>query len=208
MNTGLLGKKIGMTSIFLENGDSIGVTVLEAGPCIVLNKKTKQKDNYEAIQLGFVTINKKNVVNKPLAGYFKKLNVTPCQHIKEFAFEDIEKYEIGNEIRADLFQEGEKVNVVAISKGKGFAGTQKRHNFSGGAKTHGQKDYYRAPGSIGAVDAARVFKGQKLPGRMGNKRVKIRNIEIVKIDLDKNLILLRGALPGPNNALVAIEKVS
>ena len=208
MKTGLLGKKIGMTSIFLENGDSIGVTVLEAGPCIVLNKKNKQKDNYEAIQLGFVTINKKNGINKPLAGYFKKLNVTPCQHIKEFAFKDIEKYEIGSEIKADLFQEGEKVNVVAISKGKGFAGTQKRYNFSGGAKTHGQKDYHRAPGSIGAVDAARVFKGQKLPGRMGNKRVKIKNIEIVKIDLDRNLILLKGALPGPNNALVAIEKVS
>ena len=208
MKTGLLGKKIGMTSVFLENGDSIGVTVLEAGPCIVLNKRDEQKDDYQAIQLGFVTINKKDAINKPLAGYFKKQNVAPCRYIKEFKFRDIEEYEIGNEIRADLFQEGERVNVIAFSKGKGFAGTQKRHNFSGGAKTHGQKDYHRAPGSIGAVDAARVFKGQKLPGRMGNKRVKIKNIEIVKIDLDRNLILLKGALPGPNNALVAIEKVS
>jgi len=208
VETGILGKKIGMTSIFLENGDSIGVTVLEAGPCIILNKREVQKDNYEAIQLGFITIDKKKLLNKPLTGYFKRQNVAPCQYIKEFKFKDIEKYEIGNEIKADIFKEGEKVNVVAISKGKGFAGTQKRYNFSGGAKTHGQKDYYRSPGSIGAVDAARVFKGKKLPGRMGNKRVKIKNLEIVKIDLDKNIILLKGAIPGPNNALVAIEKVS
>jgi large subunit ribosomal protein L3 len=208
VKTGILGKKIGMTSIFLENGDSIGVTVLLAGPCHVLNKREKEKDKYSALQLGFIKIDKKNKINKPLDGYFKKQDVLPCQHIREFKFDDIEKYEVGNEIKVDIFKEGEKVNVIGVSKGKGFAGTIKRHNFSREPKTHGQKDKYRSPGSIGAVDAARVFKGKKLPGRMGNETVKVRNIEVVKVDLDRNLILLKGAIPGPNNALVAIEKVS
>ncbi len=208
MKTGLLGKKIGMTSIFLENGDSIGVTVLQAGPCIVVNKREKDRDNYEALQLGYININKKNSINKPLSGYFKKQNVSPYKYIKEFRFNEIGKYEIGNEIKVDIFKEGEKVNVIGMTKGRGFAGSIKRHNFSGGPKTHGQKEYYRAPGSIGATDAARVFKGKKLPGRMGNNKVKIKNIEIVKIDSNRNLLLLKGAIPGPNNSLVAIEKVS
>ncbi len=208
MKTGILGKKIGMTSFFLDNGDSIGVTVLQVGPCMILNKREKDKDSYEALQLGFLTIDKKNKINKPLNGYFKKQNVPSYRHIKEFKFNDIDKYEIGNEIKVDIFKAGEKVNVIGMSKGRGFAGSIKRHNFAGGPKTHGQKDYYRSPGSIGATDAARVFKGKKLPGRMGNKSIKIKNIEIVKVDLDRNLILLKGAIPGPNNALVAIEKVS
>ena len=208
MKTGILGKKIGMTSIFLENGDTIGVTALLAGPCVVLNKRGRQKDKYDALQLGFMQIDKKNRVSKPLDGYFKKQNVLPCQYIKEFKFSDIEKYDVGNEIRVDIFKEGEKVNVIGVSKGKGFTGTIKRHNFSREPKTHGQKDKYRSPGSIGAIDAARVFKGKKLPGRMGNETVKVKNIEVVKVDLDRNLILLKGAIPGPNNSLVAIEKIS
>lgn len=208
MKTGLLGKKIGMTSIFLENGDSIGVTVLQAGPCIVLNKRENEKDNYEALQLGYITLNKKNILNKPLSGYFKKQNVLPCKYIREFKFSDMDKYEIGNEIKVDIFKEGEKVNIIGITKGRGFAGSIKRHNFSGGPKTHGQKDYYRAPGSIGATDAARVFKGKKLPGRMGYKKVKIKNLEIIKVYENRNLLLVKGAIPGPNNTLVAIEKVS
>ncbi len=209
MKTGILGKKVGMTNIFLENGDAIGVTVLIAGPCTVLNKKQFENDQYNSLQLGFVAIDdKKNKVNKPLKGYFEKQKVKPFKYVKEFKFNDIGQYEVGNEIKVDLFKEGEKVNVTGFSKGRGFAGSIKRHNFSGGPKTHGQKDYYRATGSIGATDAARVFKGKKLPGRMGNEKVKIKNIEIVKIDSDRNLLLLKGSIPGPNNSLVAVEKVS
>ena len=210
MKTGILGKKIGMTNIFLENGDAVGVTVLMAGPCTVVNKRQLEKDQYKALQLGFLSIDdkKNNKVNKPLKGYYGKQKVKPFKYVKEFKFDDIDQYEIGKEIKADLFKEGEKVNVIGFSKGRGFAGSIKRHNFSGGPKTHGQKDYYRSTGSIGATDAARVFKGKKLPGRMGNKKVKIKNIEIVKIDLDRNLLLLKGSIPGPNNALVAVEKVS
>ncbi len=210
MKTGILGKKIGMTNIFLENGDAVGVTVLMAGPCTVVNKRQLEKDQYKALQLGFLSIDdkKNSKVNKPLKGYYGKQKVKPFKYVKEFKFDDIDQYEIGKEIKADLFKEGEKVNVIGFSKGRGFAGSIKRHNFSGGPKTHGQKDYYRSTGSIGATDAARVFKGKKLPGRMGNKKVKIKNIEIVKIDLDRNLLLLKGSIPGPNNALVAVEKVS
>jgi len=209
VKTGILGKKVGMTNLFLENGDAIGVTVLKAGPCIVVNKREKKKDQYDALQLGFISIDdKKKKVSKPLKGYFEKQKVKPFKYVREFRFEDIEQYDIGKELKVDLFKEGEKVNVIGFSKGRGFAGSIKRHNFSGGPKTHGQKDYYRATGSIGATDAARVFKGQKLPGRMGNEKVKTKNIEIIKIDLDRNLILVKGAIPGPNNALVAVEKVS
>lgn len=208
MKTGILGKKIGMTSIFLENGESIGVTVLQAGPCVIINKREEKLDKYDALQLGFGKIDKKNKLNKPLNGYFKKQKVSSSKYIKEFRFNDIDKYEIGSEIKADIFKEGERVHVTGVSKGKGFAGSIKRHHFSGGPKTHGQKVYYRSPGSIGAIDAARVFKGKKLPGRMGNEVVKVKNIEIVRVYLDRNLILLKGAIPGPNNALVAIEKIS
>jgi len=209
VKTGILGKKVGMTNLFLENGDAIGVTVLKAGPCIVVNKREKKKNQYDALQLGFISIDdKKKKVSKPLKGYFEKQKVKPFKYVREFKFEDIEQYEIGKELKVDLFKEGEKVNVIGFSKGRGFAGSIKRHNFSGGPKTHGQKDYHRATGSIGATDAARVFKGQKLPGRMGNEKIKTKNIEIIKIDLDRNLILVKGAIPGPNNALVAVEKVS
>ena len=208
MKSGILGKKVGMTNIFLENGDVLGVTILQAGPCTVINKREKQKDQYEALQLGFVPIEKKKKVKQPLQGYFKKQKVEPFKHIKEFKYNDMDKYEIGKEIKVDLFKEGEKVNIIGFSKGRGFAGSIKRHNFSGGPKTHGQKDYYRSTGSLAATDAARVFKGKKLPGRMGNEKVKLKNIEIVKIDLDRNLLLLKRAIPGPNNCLVAVEKVS
>ena len=208
MKTGILGKKVGMTNIFLENGDAIGVTVLQAGPCVVVNRREKQKEQNDALQLGFISISKKKKINQPLQGYFKKQNVNPFKYIKEFKYKDIDQYEIGREIKVDLFKEGEKVNVIGFSKGRGFAGSIKRHHFSGGPKTHGQKNYHRSTGSIGATDAARVFKGKKLPGRMGNEKVKTKNIEIVKIDLDRNLLLLKGAIPGPNNALVAVEKVS
>jgi len=209
VNTGILGKKVGMTNIFLENGNAVGVTVLEAGPCVVINKREKDRDKYDALQLGYIPIdNKKKKISKPLKGYFEKHKVNPFKYVREFKFVDISQYEIGKELKVDMFKEGEKVNVIAYSKGRGFAGSIKRHNFSGGPKTHGQKDYYRATGSIGATDAARVFKGKKLPGRMGNEKVKIKNIEIMKIDLERNLLLLKGAIPGPNDSLVTVEKVS
>ncbi len=209
MNTGILGKKVGMTNIFLENGNAVGVTVLEAGPCVVINKREKDRDKYDALQLGYIPIDiKKKKISKPLKGYFEKHKVNPFKYVREFKFVDISQYEIGKELKVDMFKEGEKVNVIAYSKGRGFAGSIKRHNFSGGPKTHGQKDYYRATGSIGATDAARVFKGKKLPGRMGNEKVKIKNIEIMKIDLERNLLLLKGAIPGPNDSLVTVEKVS
>ncbi|MDD2352064.1 MAG: 50S ribosomal protein L3 [Atribacterota bacterium] len=207
MKAGILGKKIGMTNIFLENGDSVGVTLLKAGPCVIVNKRTEENDKYDAIQLGFEAIEEKKI-NKPQKGYFSKQKVKPFRFLREFKFQNSETHDIGSEIKVDMFKEGEKVNIIGFSKGKGFAGSIKRHNFSGGPKTHGQKDYYRATGSIGATDAARVFKGKKLPGRMGNEKVKIKNIEIVKVDIDRNLILLKGAIPGPNNSLVAVEKVS
>jgi len=207
VKAGILGKKIGMTNIFLENGDSVGVTLLKAGPCVIVNKRTEVNDKYDAIQLGFEAIEEKKI-NKPQKGYFSKQKVKPFRFLREFKFQNSETHDIGSEIKVDMFKEGEKVNIIGFSKGKGFAGSIKRHNFSGGPKTHGQKDYYRATGSIGATDAARVFKGKKLPGRMGNEKVKIKNIEIVKVDIDRNLILLKGAIPGPNNSLVAVEKVS
>ncbi|HKK83615.1 MAG TPA: 50S ribosomal protein L3, partial [Atribacterota bacterium] len=145
MKTGILGKKVGMTNLFLENGDAIGVTVLKAGPCIVVNKREKKKNQYDALQLGFISIDdKKKKVSKPLKGYFEKQKVKPFKYVREFKFEDIEQYEIGKELKVDLFKEGEKVNVIGFSKGRGFAGSIKRHNFSGGPKTHGQKDYHRA----------------------------------------------------------------
>jgi large subunit ribosomal protein L3 len=174
---------------------------------VIVNKRTEENDKYDAIQLGFEAIEEKKI-NKPQKGYFSKQKVKPFRFLREFKFQNSETHDIGSEIKVDMFKEGEKVNIIGFSKGKGFAGSIKRHNFSGGPKTHGQKDYYRATGSIGATDAARVFKGKKLPGRMGNEKVKIKNIEIVKVDIDRNLILLKGAIPGPNNSLVAVEKVS
>ena len=207
MKTGMLGKKVGMTSLFLENGNDIGVTVIQVGPCKVINKRTIEKDQYNALQLGFVAIDQKKM-NKPLMGYFKRQKSNPFKYIKEFKYDDVSQYETGKEIKVDLFEQGEKVNIIGYSKGRGFAGSVKRHHFSGGPKTHGQKDYHRATGSVGATDAARVFKGKKLPGRMGNDKVKIKNIEIVKIDVDRNLLMVKGAIPGPNGSLLAIEKVS
>lgn len=209
MNTGILGKKVGMTNIFLKNGNAVGVTVLEAGPCIVINKREKDRDKYDALQLGYLPIdNKKKKISKPLKGYFEKHKVNPFKYIREFKFEDIDQYEIGKELKVDIFKEGEKVNVIAYSKGRGFAGSIKRHNFSRGPKTHGTKGFHRGTGSIGSSDTARVFKGKKLPGRMGNEKVKIRNIEIMKIDVERNLLLLKGAIPGPKDSLVTVEKVS
>ncbi len=206
MAVGILGEKIGMTRIFTKQGESIPVTVILAGPCRVIQQKNVDKDGYNAIQLGFKNIKKKKV-SKSLTGYFNKYKIDPLKYIREFRVDDLSKYSSDTEIKVDIFKEGEKVDIIGISKGKGFAGALKRHNFSGGPKTHGQKEYYRSVGSIGATDAARVFKGQKLPGHMGTDRVKMKNLEVIKIDIDRNLILVKGSVPGAKGTMLILNKV-
>jgi len=205
MALGLIGEKLGMTKIFNKDGDSIPVTVILAGPCRVIQLKNEEKDGYNAVQLGFKDIDKKKV-SKPLLGHFNKAKIEPLKYIKEFKVDTPNKVSSNTEIKVDIFKEGEKVDITGISKGKGFAGAIKRHKFSGGPKTHGQKEYYRSVGSIGATDAARVFKGQKLPGHMGNNKVKIKNLEVVKVDIQRNLILVKGAVPGAKGTILIINK--
>ncbi|OCL27839.1 50S ribosomal protein L3 [Orenia metallireducens] len=201
----ILGKKIGMTQIFTENGEVVPVTVVEAGPCTVIQKKTEEVDGYNSVQLGFVD-DKENKVNKPLKGHFDKYGVNPKKYIREFRVEGAEALETGDEVKADVFAEGEKVDVTGISKGKGFAGTVKRWNFNTGPKTHGSRNY-RRPGSIGAgSDPARVFKGKKMPGHMGHEQVTVQNLEVVKVDPEKNLLLIKGAVPGPKKGLLTIRQ--
>jgi len=206
MAAGILGEKIGTTRMFAKNGESVPVTVILAGPCQVIQKKNIEKDGYNAVQLGFKEVKEKKVP-KPIAGHLNKYKVKPIKFIREFKVEDSSKYSSGTEIKVDIFKEGEKVDIIGISKGKGFAGAIKRHNFSGGPKTHGQKEYFRSVGSIGATDAARVFKGQKLPGHMGTDRVTVKNIEVVKINLERNLILVKGSVPGGKGAMLVINKI-
>lgn len=205
MLAGILGEKVGMTRVFAKNGESIPVTVIIAGPCQVIQKKTIEKDGYNAVQLGFKEVKEKKV-SKPITGHLNKYKVSSIKHIREFKFDDSSKYSSGAEVKVNIFKEGDKVDIIGISKGKGFAGAIKRHNFSGGPKTHGQKEYFRSVGSIGATDAARVFKGQKLPGHMGTDRVTVKNIEVVKINLERNLILVRGSVPGAKGAVLVINK--
>ena len=199
----ILGIKIGMTQIFDEQGQAVPVTVVEAGPCTVLQKKNHASDGYNAIQVGFGSV-KENRVNKPLKGHFKKANVKPLRFIREFRMENIDEYEIGQEIKVDLFAPGDVVDVVGTSKGKGFAGGVKRHNFARGSMGHGSK-YHRRPGSLGAKGPARVFKGRKLPGRMGGERVTVQGLKVVKVYPERNLILIKGSIPGPKKGLVLIK---
>ncbi len=206
MAAGILGEKVGMTRIFAKNGESIPVTVILAGPCQVIQKKNSEKDGYNAIQLGFKEVKEKKVSN-PMANHLNKYKVKPIKYIREFKVDDSSKYSSGTEVNVDIFKEGDKVDIIGISKGKGFAGAIKRHNFSGGPKTHGQKEYFRSVGSIGATDAARVFKGQKLPGHMGTDRVTMKNVEVVKIYLERNLILVKGSVPGAKGAMLVINKI-
>lgn len=206
MAAGILGEKIGMTRIFTKNGESIPVTVILAGPCRVIQRKNLEKDGYNAVQLGFKEVNKKKV-SKPIIGHFIKFKVEPLKYMREFKVDDSNKYSSGMEIKVDIFKEGDKVDIISISKGKGFAGAIKRHHFSGGPKTHGQKEYFRTVGSMGATDAARVFKGKKLPGHMGSDRVSMKNIKVVKVDLGRNLILVKGSVPGAKGTMVIINKI-
>lgn len=203
MEKGILAKKIGMTRLFDKEGRVIPVTVLEAGPCYVVAKKTPEKDGYKAIQVGFKHA-RKNAINKPLNGHFSQAGVAPLKYVRELRVTDADNYQVGQEIKADIFKAGEYVDVTGISKGKGFAGSIKRHGQSRGPMTHGSR-YHRGPGSLGSIDPARVFKGQTLPGRMGGKRVTVQKLKVVKVDADKNLLLVRGAVPGPRNGLLIVK---
>lgn len=203
MEKAILGTKIGMTQIFDENGEVIPVTVVEAKPCVVVQKKLEETDGYKAIKVGYGEV-KPNKVNKPIKGQFDKAKVSPRKYLREFRVDDVDKYEIGQEIKVDIFKPGERVDVSGISKGKGFAGAIKRWNFNRGPMGHGSM-YHRRPGSLGATDPARVFKGRKLPGRMGGEKVTVQNLEIVKVDPEKNLMLIKGAVPGAKKALLLIK---
>ncbi len=203
MKQAIMAKKIGMTQVFSETGEIIPVTVLEAGPCHVLQVKTIEKDGYEAVQLGFGFINP-NKVNKPLKGHFEKAGVAPVRKVKEFKLDDASSYEVGSEIKADVFSAGDRIDIHGVSKGKGYQGTIKRHNYSRGPMTHGSKSH-RVVGSMGAASSpSRVFKGKKMPGQMGNVNVTIQNLTVVKADSDKNMILVKGAVPGSNGSIVSI----
>jgi len=203
---GIIGKKIGMTRIFNQVGQVIPVTVIEAGPCPVVQLKTEDKEGYNAIQLGFGE-KRKSLFVLPLLGHFNKAKVGPKRILREIRTDQVDKFNVGQELKVDVFSVGEKVNVTGISKGLGFQGGVRRHKFHGGPKTHGQSDRLRAPGSIGSSSfPSRVFKGQRMAGRMGGERVTIRNLQVVGVDVEKNLLLLKGAVPGKRNSYLAIKK--
>lgn len=205
--SGIIAKKIGMTRIFDEQGKNISVTVLEAGPCYVTQIKTKETDGYDAVQLGFLPKREK-LVNKPLTGHFKKATVTSLRVLKEFKnFKANDTLKLGGEVKVDMFRPGDLVTVCGISKGRGFTGAVKRHNFRGGPQTHGQSDRTRAPGSLGqSSHPSRVYKGTRMAGRMGAAQVTVKNIKIVKIDVANNLVLVNGAVPGASKGIVFIKK--
>ena len=204
MQKGIIGKKIGMTQIFDEAGKFIPVTVVEAGPCVVVQKKTIENDGYNAVQLGFGDIRAKRV-NKPLQGHFKKADVALKRTLKEFRLDDIDALNVGDIVKADTFAEGDIVDVSGTSKGKGFAGTIKRHNFARLKESHGTGPVHRHAGSMGACSSpSRIFKGKGMPGQMGNAKVTIQNLEVVKVDAENNLIAIKGAIPGPKNGTVTV----
>jgi large subunit ribosomal protein L3 len=204
MKKGIIGKKIGMTQIFDEVGNAIPVTVIEAGPCAVTQIKTKETDGYEAIQLGFQDLAAKHV-NKPAAGHFKKAGSAAKKHLKEFRLEDISGYSIGETVTADIFAAGEKVDITGVTKGRGYSGTVKRWGTAILRMTHGTGPIHRQPGSMGVIDPARIFKNKKMPGQYGNEQVTVLNLEVVKIDAEKNLIAVKGAVPGAKGGIVFIR---
>lgn len=205
MKKAIIGKKIGMTQIFDENGKVIPVTVVQAGPCVVSQKKTVETDGYNALQLGYGDIRPK-LVNKPLKGHFDKSDIAPKKTLREFRFADISVYNVGDIIKADVFESGEKVDVTGTSKGKGWAGVIKRWNFRRLKETHGSGPVVRKGGSIGACsDPSRVFKGKKMSGHLGAERVTVQNLAVVKVDVENNLIAIKGAVPGPKGGIVFIR---
>ena len=208
MKKAIVGKKLGMTQIFLQDGRLVPVTVIQAGPCTVVQKKTMEKDGYEAVQFGFDAIPENRVeklVNKPDAGHFKKAGVAPMRTLREFRLEDSASYEIGQEVKADIFAEGEKVDISGITKGHGFTGAIYRWNQHTGPMAHGSK-YHRGLGSMSAnSDPSRVFKNKHMPGHYGVEKVTVQNIEIVKVDAERSLLLVHGAVPGPKEGLLLIR---
>lgn len=208
MTKGILGKKIGMTQIFTKDGILVPVTVIEATPNVVLQKKTVDTDGYEAVQLGFGEFGQteeriSSLANKPELGHAKKANTTPKRFLREIAGSGMSQFNVGEEVKANIFAEGEIVDVTGISKGKGYSGVIKRHNFHRGPMAHGS-GYHRGTGSMGSIDAARIKKGKKLAGRLGAEKVTIQNLQIVKVDLEKNVILVRGSVPGAKKSTVLI----
>jgi len=204
MKKAILGRKLGMTQIFDENGKIVPVTVIEAGPCVVTQIKTEEKDGYDAIQVGFDDIREK-LVNKPRQGQFKKAGASLKRILREFRLEDISTFELGQEILADVFDAGERVDVSGVSKGKGFQGVIKRWNAARGPMSHGSK-FHRAPGSMGASsDPSRTFKNKHMPGHMGNVNTTVLNLKVAKVMPEKNLILIKGGVPGPNRGYVVIK---
>ena len=204
MQKGIIGKKIGMTQIFDEAGKVIPVTVVEAGPCVVVQKKTAEKDGYEAVQLGFGEIRAKRV-NKPLQGHFKKADVALKRTLKEFRLDDCSALNVKDIVKADIFAVGDIVDVCGTSKGKGYAGTIKRFNNARLKETHGSGPVHRHAGSMGACSSpSRIYKGKCMPGHLGNERVTVQNLEVVKVDAENNLIAIKGAIPGPRNGVVTI----
>ncbi len=202
---GILGKKRGMTQIFDDTGLVVPVTIIEAGPCFVTQIKTKETDGYNSVQISFLDKKEKRT-SMPLKGHFEKAKTSPKKVIREFRFSDQPELELGTEITVARFEAGDTVTVSGVSKGKGFQGVVKRYNFAGGPKTHGQSDRLRAPGSIGQSSyPSRVFKGMKMGGRMGNDRITLKNVVVVKVDVENNLMFLKGAIPGAKNAIVEIK---
>ena len=205
MKKAILATKIGMTQVFTEEGTLIPVTVLQAGPCVVTQVKTVENDGYAAVQVGYGDIREK-LVNKPRKGRFDKAGVSYKRYIREFKLDNAADYKVADEIKADIFAAGDKVDATAISKGKGFQGAIKRHGQHRGPMAHGSK-FHRHAGSNGAAsDPSKVFKGKKMPGQMGNKKITIQNLEVVRVDAEKNLLLVKGAVPGPKKCLVTIKE--
>ena len=206
MTNKLFGKKLGMTRYFLEEGKSVPATVLKVGPCVVVQKKTEEKEGYNAIQVGYF-LKKEGQTNKPLRGHFKNAGVECFRHLREVPVDDPNDFEFGQEIKTDIFQIGDVVHVSGFSKGRGFSGVMKRWGFSGGRKTHGSRSH-RVPGSIGcSATPGRVHKGKKLPGRMGNQRVTVKNLRVLDVRPDIDVVLIKGAVPGSRNGLVEICRV-
>lgn len=202
---GILGKKLGMTQVFTDAGVIVPVTVVEAGPMVVTQLKSVENDGYEAVQVGYGDV-KEKLLNKPQKGHFAKAGVGLKRHVKEFRTDNLQDFALAQEINVSIFAEGEKVDVTGTSKGKGFQGPIKRHNQHRGPMSHGSR-YHRGPGSMGAAsDPSRVYKGKKLAGHMGSERVTIQNLEIVKVDVENNLLLIKGAIPGPKKGLVVVKK--
>ena len=203
MKKAIIGKKLGMTQLFDANGDVVPVTVVEAGPCVIAQKKTIENDGYEAVQVGYGDM-KASKVTKPMKGHFAKGDVAPKKVLREFRLEDISAMNVGDIIKADIFAEGDAVDVRGTSKGKGYAGVIKRWNFGRLKETHGTGPVHRHGGSLGSIDPARIFKGKKMAGHLGHDRVTVQNLSVVKVDAEKNIIAVKGAIPGPKGGIVVL----